>query len=488
MARRGAGSGSGAASGAALAAGRARGGAALSGTRIRERRLAAQVKQADLARAVGVSAAYLNLIEKNRRVPRPDLLAALAAALGVTPEALDEGAEGALFDALREAAASRDPVEPPAGDGPALAPVGPGAETGAETERIEEFVSRFPGWAALLAARQHRVDTLEAALVDLGQRMAQDPYLSDTLHQVLSAVTSLRSTAAILAEDADIPRDWQARFHRTLADDSRRAAETAEALAAYLDRLDHAGGDGIASPQDEVEAWLAAADWAPAAPPPVPPSVPPAAEDAALISAPGLALAQAHWARMAADAARLPDADLAPALAEVGADPFALAARLDRPADLVMRRLAALPGTTPGLPSGGVGLAICDAAGALVFRRPLPGFTFPRGGAACALWPLFAALSAPGQPRRDRIEMAGRWPAPFTAFSLAGVELPQGLSGPRLMRAQMLILPDDAPGGPTPQPVGPACRICARADCPARREVSVIGPPPDWAGAAASSL
>lgn len=134
-------------------------GVTLSGTRIRERRLAAQVKQADLARSVGVSAAYLNLIEKNRRVPRPDLLAALAAALGVTPEALDEGAEGALFDALREAAARREPgaeaAEAPA-DAPA--PLAHPARATPETDRIEEFVSRFPGWAGLLASRQNRVD------------------------------------------------------------------------------------------------------------------------------------------------------------------------------------------------------------------------------------------------------------------------------------------------------------------------------------------
>ncbi len=478
---------------------------ALSGTRIRERRLAAQIKQADLARAVGVSAAYLNLIEKNRRVPRPALLAALAVALGVTPEALEEGREDAVFDSLREAAdgagqaaAAQSGAAPDLSLSDAPAP---------EVDRIEAFVSRFPGWAGLLAARHRRVDVLEGALVALSQRMAHDPYLSETLHQVLSAVTSLRSTAAILAEDDDIAPDWRARFHRTLADDSRRAAETAEALAAYLDRLDNAG-DGLSSPQDEVEAWLAAQDWAPTAAP--------APEEAALISASGQVMAAAQWGRLQADAARLPDAPLMAALAEmtmgqgaaavdeggqggggepsqgaeqapqrnqpVGLDPFALAQRLDRPVDLVMRRLAALPPTTPGLPPGGLGLAICDAAGALLFRRPLAGFTFPRGGgAACALWPLFSALSSPGQPSRDRIEMAGRWPARFVTFAWAGVDLPQGTAGPRLVRATMLILPDDRAETTAPLPVGPACRICPRPDCPARRDLSVIAPPPSLA-------
>ena len=39
----------------------------LTGSRIRERRLAQGVRQADLARDVGISPAYLNLIERNQR-------------------------------------------------------------------------------------------------------------------------------------------------------------------------------------------------------------------------------------------------------------------------------------------------------------------------------------------------------------------------------------------------------------------------------------
>ena len=40
---------------------------ALAGTRIRERRIMTGLKQADLARNLGISASYLNLIEHNRR-------------------------------------------------------------------------------------------------------------------------------------------------------------------------------------------------------------------------------------------------------------------------------------------------------------------------------------------------------------------------------------------------------------------------------------
>lgn len=69
---------------------------ALTGTRVRERRQRIGLKQADLARAVGVSPAYLNLIEHNRRRVGADLLVSLANALGVGEAALAEGADSAL--------------------------------------------------------------------------------------------------------------------------------------------------------------------------------------------------------------------------------------------------------------------------------------------------------------------------------------------------------------------------------------------------------
>jgi len=56
----------------------ARAATVLTGTRIRERRLAMARRQADIARAVGISPAYLNLIEHNRRPVGADLIARLA--------------------------------------------------------------------------------------------------------------------------------------------------------------------------------------------------------------------------------------------------------------------------------------------------------------------------------------------------------------------------------------------------------------------------
>ena len=111
----------------------------LTGSRIRERRIMAGMKQSELARIAGISASYLNLIEHNRRRIGGKLLLSISQILNVEPSLLTEGAEATLIATLREAAQDRGRAE----DGAAGPPP--------ETALLEEFAGRFPGWAWLLA-------------------------------------------------------------------------------------------------------------------------------------------------------------------------------------------------------------------------------------------------------------------------------------------------------------------------------------------------
>ena len=427
---------------------------ALTGTRVRERRLRIGMKQADLARAAGISPAYLNLIEHNRRRVSEALLALLASALGVEAAALAEGAESALFEGLREAAAGADAVETPP-----------------EIARIEEFVSRFPGWAALVADRQARVASLERAVEALSERMVHDPYLSASLHEVLSAAASVRSTAAILAETEEIEPHWRARFHRNIHEDSIRLSDAAQALVAYLD-ASLESETGLSSPLEEVEAWLAHSDHHLAA---LERPHPPAAETL-IAGVPELAsgaarkLALGHIARYREDAVRLPLEPFVAAVAELGAEPAALAARFGVAPGPVFRRLATLPrGAGPQ-----VGLVICDASGALTFRRALADFTLPRHGGGCPLWPLYEVLARPEVLLRVPVELAGRVPRRFLLHAFATAHHPGGYDGPQVIEAMMLIRAATEPRGAPERPVGPSCRICPRGSCVARREPSIL--------------
>lgn len=409
---------------------------ALTGTRLRERRVALGLRQADLAEQAGISASYLNLIEHNRRRIAEPLLERLAQVLGQPLEAFQEGVAGAVLDDLR-AAAARLP--------------------GAELDRVEDFASRFPGWAATLIGLHQRVVGLERALEAMNDRMSHDPHLSASLHELLSAVSSLRSTAAILADTDDIEPEWRARFLGNLQDDSKRLALGASALVHYLDNAGQEEDQALASPQEEVEAWLAAQDWVPGDP-------------QVLASRAARQMAQAWLAQAARDAAAMPAPDFATALAEVGPDPARLAARFGCDVLTAFRRIALRPGAEAGL-------VLCDASGTLTFRKPISGFALPRFGAACPLWPLFTALARPMTPIETLIETAGPQPQRFRIRAFCQPRFPAGFRGPELREAAMLILPEPRSGDPRgtePLAIGSTCRICQRDACPARREPSIL--------------
>jgi len=114
----------------------------LTGSRIRDRRISMGLRQVALARQVGISAAYLNLIEHNRRRIAGKLLIEISRALGVDASQMSEGAETALIEALHHAALAQSGVE-------------------VEADRSDELAGRFPGWAQLIATQQQRLERLE---------------------------------------------------------------------------------------------------------------------------------------------------------------------------------------------------------------------------------------------------------------------------------------------------------------------------------------
>jgi predicted transcriptional regulator len=399
---------------------------ALTGSRLRERRLALGRRQGQVAKAAGISASYLNLIEHNRRAVGMDVLGRLATVLETDAEMLAGTAEGAVIDALRQAAGGMG-----------------------EADQAGEFLARFPGWAAALVAQSARAVQLEQAVAALNDRMSHDPHLSTAVHEVLSAVTAVQATAAILAETEDIDPQMRQRFHGNLVEASGQLALGAEALVGFLAGTDV---EAALSPQDEVEAWLEEQGWQ-------------AGQDFEGLSGAAEVMARTLAAQMGRDAQAMPEGAFGAALAEVGPDPVRLAARFGGDVIGVCRRIALWPGST-------VGLVICDGAGALTFRKPVPGFGLPRQGAACALWPLFTALVRPMQGVEVLAEVPSSPPQRFLLRAYCQPIAPLAFGAPDLRQAAMLILPG-IPGPPV-QPIGPTCRICPRADCVGRREPSLL--------------
>ncbi|MFG5383500.1 short-chain fatty acyl-CoA regulator family protein [Yoonia sp. R2-816] len=422
----------------------------LTGSRIRERRLDQGVRQVSLAEAVGISPSYLNLIEHNRRRIAGKLLGDIARVLDVDPALLTEGAESNLLDQMRAAAASF-------------------GET-AEVARAEEFAARYPGWSGLIAAQARRIATLEERVQILSDRMAYDPQLAASLHDVISAVTAIRSTASILVGQEALDADWQGRFHRNIHDDSVRLASSSEALIAYLE-APQADAAGPATPIEQVEAYLAQQDHrfadleangadlediVAAA------ELPPSASK----------LLRTVGAVYQADAAALPRPAFEEACARTGYDPVRIAGQFDVPFAAVLRRLSTLSAEDGHPP---MGLAVCDATGTLTFLKSVPGFTIPRFGGGCPLWPIFGAFARPAQPVRAEVAMPGPVVNRMLCYAVAEpVGVPQ-FDAPPALQSTMLVIPDQPTSDAAVLPVGVSCRICPRPDCASRREPAIAG-------------
>ncbi|PHQ99281.1 MAG: transcriptional regulator [Marinosulfonomonas sp.] len=409
----------------------------LTGSRIRAKRLESGLKQVKLAQSVGISPAYLNLIEHNRRRIGGKLLLDLAHELQVDAVALSEGTEATLMASLADAASQ---------------------EGVGEVARADEFAGRFPGWANVLAAQHDRINRLEHTVATLADRLTHDPYLSTSLHEVLSTAASIRSTASILAGADVIEPEWQMRFQRNLLEDAKRLADGAGALVSYLDGAED-GDAVINTPVEELEEFLAARQYHLAE-----------VEAGGEIKADGVV--GDYIGRYRTDAARLPLAEFQAAKAR-GLDPVQLAAEFGVGLAMVLRRIATLPlgeGMQP------VGLVSCDGSGTLTFRKAVDGFAVPRFGAACPLWPLYQALLRPQVPIRMMVEQAGRDTPRFLTYAIAEVRQPTGFDGVQIVEAVMLIVPEGgvALAAEAGLPIGTSCRVCPRDICAARREASIL--------------
>ena len=421
------------------------------GTRIRDIRLDQEIRQADLAKMVGISSSYLNLIEHNKRRIAGKLLSDVALALSVAPERLSQGVNTSLLDQLHSAATNLSAT--------------------VELDRAENMAVRYPGWAALIVAQSKQLAALHDRVQVLNDRMTYDPELAGSLHQVITAVTAVRSAASILVGGERIDADWQARFHRNIYDDSVRLAASSEALIRYLDTPD-TDGPPQSAPVDEVETALAAVDYYIVG-----------LERAGQVNIPKLVkdmtprgdaaadLMTRFLQTYHADAALMPLTKFAQTARDADYDPVALSHQFHAPVDAVLRRLSSLPAADGHLP---MGLAVADASGAMLFRKPVSGFALPRAGAGCPLWPLFTAFGRPNQPIRAEVALPDATEQRFLCYAIATPVGAAGFDAPPVLHATMLIIPDPAQGTTEPIPGGVSCRICPRDGCAARREPSAI--------------
>ena len=193
--------------------------------------------QAGLAKTVGISASYLNLIEANKRSIAGGLLNRIAGELELDAETLAGKTERRLIDDLREASA--DPLL---------------QDVRLEDGAAGDLVARYPDWArALLTVYRGYIDRSNAVAA-LSDRLSRDPFLGEAVHQILTNITAIRSASEILENVDNLPQDRQKRFHKIMSTESAKLADTAQSLTNFFDLS--ANETRSLTPSEEVDDFI----------------------------------------------------------------------------------------------------------------------------------------------------------------------------------------------------------------------------------------
>ncbi len=188
------------------------------GLRIRNYRKTRRFSQSGLARRVGISPSYLNLIEANKREVGGTLLQRIAAQLEVELHDLTGEAEQRLISELHEAFAD---------------PMFENLKLGLED--AHQLVARFPEMASAMHTCFRFYLEATATASAISNRLKSDPLFSQLLHQMLSQITAVRSLAEILRDIADVSAEQRQSFYNSMFEESLALSRVAKSLISQFD-------------------------------------------------------------------------------------------------------------------------------------------------------------------------------------------------------------------------------------------------------------
>ncbi|MBB6261456.1 hypothetical protein FHS77_002011 [Paenochrobactrum gallinarii] len=503
------------------------------GLQIRKQRKATGQSQASLAKAVGISASYLNLIESNKRAIGGALLLRLAERLNLDVEHLSGRSEQRQILALQEIAT--DPVL---------------QKIDLSAIEMTDFVARYPEAAKAIQLLYQAYTDANEDMEAYASRLRSDPFLSETLHEVLNRIAAIRSSAEILFTMPDLNASDRHRFTGMINSEGGSLTSTVRNLASYFDEST-ARRKAITPLQEVEEAIIAWENYYPRL------------EEAAVelrreIEAHGefsettltLALEKklkircrkwaekqnvswGHWFDAGNDTlwfrgnttaatrqfqmANLYAAQLSRNVIVAQADLFNLSSPearsiaehalssyiagaimmpyeaffndaeehfydIDLLAQIysssfeqVAHRLVTL--RRKGQEGVPFGFLRADMAGRLSKRFPLPGFTLPVSGHGCLLWPLYDAFASNSAIRQiseftngnKYLLIAKAVPKRVSAFGDRPLVFSVMLACD-ILHADRTIYGKGLELSAKPVPIGPSCRLCIRYDCSHRQE------------------
>ena len=204
------------------------------GFRISNRRKSLKISQAALARSLGISPSYLNLIENNKRDIGGALLNRVAAQLQIDIDELAGRTEQKLLQELEEAHA--DPLLE-------SLPFRP--------DERRELVAQYPASATALARLHRAYATAQSNADAYADRLRSDPLLGELLHQILSGITAVRSSAEILEDVEDLDESERRQFLAAIGREARTLSEVARNLIGQFETASESRRSG--SPAREID-------------------------------------------------------------------------------------------------------------------------------------------------------------------------------------------------------------------------------------------
>lgn len=205
------------------------------GHRIRARRLEFRISQSHLASEVGISPAYLNLIEHDKRQIGGALLGRIAKRLDIDRKDLSGEEETSLVQEL-EAVARNQNIP------------------GLDEEAVRRMVAGNTDWARALLHMNRLYRGMSEQALALSDRLGQDPSLMALSHAILTQITSIRSFAEILQDIEDLAPDERQRFSGIIASQSDQLGSDAREMIELLSG--DAGRPEGSSPEKETDDFI----------------------------------------------------------------------------------------------------------------------------------------------------------------------------------------------------------------------------------------
>jgi predicted transcriptional regulator/transcriptional regulator with XRE-family HTH domain len=452
------------------------------GRRIRPLRMRLGLSQVALAKRLGISPSYLNLVENDRRPVTTALLLDLSRALDVDLRTLAAGADAELLAALSEAFS--DPVFE---DHPL---------TSAD---LHQFIESSPEVARAVLHLHHAYRNARATLETLGERLLDEQHeigsvdrmrlsseqVSEFIQRHGNYFPTLEAEAErVLADSDDEGHDLYGRLTRHLEREHgvRVRILTVSEMAGAMRRFDPDGRElrlsevlrrGSRNFQVAVQIALLGSGAALDA----------LVRDPALTSSESRALCRVALASYFAGALLMPYERFLHAAESARYDVELLGHRFRVGWEQACHRLTTL--RRPGAEGVSFYMLRVDLAGNISKRFGAAGIRFPRFSGLCSLWNVHSAFLQPG---RVRVQLS-RLPDGHTVLAVARTverhsrgygapDAPYAVGiGCDVREARRVVYADalDVESVAAAVPIGITCRLCERADCTARAFPSLGG-------------